>query len=175
MDQLRTLRTRADEAHFTYQNVPELGDFIDVPFPHESTRFKYPEVSFDSPADPILFTIQVHGPDFKNFEMLSIPSHAHLTIKNGASAFQPDHEAKTCEDRHGNEESKKTAQDVYDTFYVLVEGRMQRQMADPKDGNSIHRFQMQATKQNLKTIGHNLEVGQFLFANHGEICKLVAV
>jgi hypothetical protein len=40
LDEFRPLRSGTDETEITFENIPELREFIDIPTPHERAIFK---------------------------------------------------------------------------------------------------------------------------------------
>ena len=63
-DQLRALRSRANEAHFPFEHVPELRRLVDVPFSHKRANSEPAWVVFRRPTGfPVLFSVQPHTAD----------------------------------------------------------------------------------------------------------------
>src|ERR1700761_7219379 len=51
LNQLRSFRSRPDQAHFSFEHIPELRSFIDIPLPHECANPKPARGVFPGPAN----------------------------------------------------------------------------------------------------------------------------
>ena len=57
---LRTLRARADETHFSCQDIKELRHFVNAGAPQKASEFRHPVISRDCPA-LLLFLRRLHS------------------------------------------------------------------------------------------------------------------
>ena len=80
-NQLGALRTRADQAHFAFEHIPELRDLVDVPLPHQCADSKAARVIFCGPADlPVFLRVKSHTANLQHVEGLAIPAQPSLAV-----------------------------------------------------------------------------------------------
>ena len=75
------LRAGADEAHVTFQDVEELGDFINTGAAQEVTETGDPGIVWGGSGASI-FRVQLHAAELVNRERLSTPTDPGLAEKN---------------------------------------------------------------------------------------------
>jgi hypothetical protein len=79
------LWSRADQAHFALQDIPELGQLIHLRLPEHSAnpgnaRIPITRHQRASPVSP-----WHHGPEFPDLERLPVQTNAPLAVENGAT------------------------------------------------------------------------------------------
>src|SRR6267378_2711702 len=78
-DQFGTFRSRPDQAHFAFKNIPKLWHFINVPFAHKSSNPQPSRIILGGPTNlPILLRIQPHTADFNDIKRLAVSAGSPL-------------------------------------------------------------------------------------------------
>ena len=89
--ELGAFRARADEAHVTLQDVPQLRQFIDREAPEIPTDSSAARIAWHRPdGAKTTFGVFAHGAEFQDGEMASVESNSPLTIKDGAAIAEGD-------------------------------------------------------------------------------------
>lgn len=106
-------RTGTDQAHIAFQDIDELGKFIQAGLPEESTEL-CPAGIFVCCPGRILFVILPHGTELQHFELFPLVTDPCLLEEDraGAGSLDPD----------GNDEKQWTEQDEPDQVGDQVEG-----------------------------------------------------
>src|SRR3984957_16380478 len=83
LNQLRSFRSRPNQAHFAFKHIPELWGFIDIPLPHKCANPKPARVVFPGPANfPVFFGIKSHTANLQHVERLTIPAEPSLAVQD---------------------------------------------------------------------------------------------
>ena len=98
-DQFRPLGSRANQAHFSFEDVPELRDFVDVPLAHESANLQTSRIIFRRPSnDAIFLGIEAHTANLDHFKRFAFTPEASLAVEDRAWRFKKNERAKNQDD-----------------------------------------------------------------------------
>src|SRR5690606_8818024 len=104
--------TRTHEAHVAFKHVPELGQFIEVPFPHKGADLQAAGIAFHRPLRAADFGIQAHGAEFKNREGMSVAPCTDLAIDDWTGALAFDDDCECQHDWRGDREPNEGANNI---------------------------------------------------------------
>lgn len=117
LNEFGAFRAGADKAHFAFEDVPELGDFVDVIFAHESANAEAAWVVFLTPLGTFAgFCIEFHGANLEDVEGFANNAGAALAVEDSTSGFEPDEGTKEGDDGGGGDEADEAADDVGGAF-----------------------------------------------------------
>ncbi len=176
-DVMRTFGARTDEAHVSAQDVPELGQLIQVPATHKTSEAKQPGVAgLGADMDVVrLGGIRRHAAELPEREQASAGAHASLCKKHGSVgrlAFD-----EQCEHGHhgcGEDEADKRAGGVDQAFERAVEKPVDREFLDAQHGQAADHLETQAADEDLERGRNDLPFDEGLFAGLDDRVKLVA-
>src|SRR5256712_4734436 len=84
LDEARALRARADEAHLTAQDVPELRQLVETPASQERPEPRAPRVIRPRPHRARLaLGVHTHRAKLEHLEALAVQTHPLLAVEDG--------------------------------------------------------------------------------------------
>jgi len=176
LDEFGAFGAGADEAHFPFEDVPELGDFVDVVFTHEGADAEAAGVVFLAPLGAFAgFGVEFHGTDFEDVEGFADDAGAALAVEDGTAGFEPDEGAEEGDDGGGEEEADEAADDVGGAFDGPVEGAIEGEAIDAEDGGAGDGFEVKTGDEDAEAGGDDFELDEFAFAEGGEAGEFVAL
>ena len=84
LDEFRAFRARSDEAHFPFEHVPQLGQFVDAGLADDFPHLGDARVGFHGPDSTVFLGVGTHGAEFVDGEILPEQAHATLPVNDGA-------------------------------------------------------------------------------------------
>ena len=90
LDEFRAFRARSDEAHFPFEHVPQLGQFVDAGLADDFPHLGDARVGFHGPDSTVFLGVGTHGAEFVDGEILPEQAHATLPVNDGAGRFHTD-------------------------------------------------------------------------------------
>jgi hypothetical protein len=92
--------TGSDEAHFTFENIDQLGEFIQMPAAQEAPNAGDPGIVLTGEdGSGLLFRIMVHRAEFVEGEFSAALSDPSLAIERGSSAGPADKQGDEQQER----------------------------------------------------------------------------
>ena len=88
-DELWPLRTRADDGHFAFEDVPELRQFVNAQASEPAAERDSGFFRSPAPGAAAFFVVHRHGAVFDDVEGVAVPADAFLPVEDGAAARQP--------------------------------------------------------------------------------------
>src|ERR1041384_4733182 len=82
-----TFGPRSNEAHLTFQDVPELRDLIHANFPYDAADARGASVPLAGPNRTILFGVNPHRVKLRQREDATVFAHTFLLVKDRTSRF----------------------------------------------------------------------------------------
>src|SRR6478672_394894 len=76
--EIRLLRTRSNQTHFSVQDVEKLRQLIKAILTNEVADGRDSAISVSGPAWPALFRVLPHGTEFHDLKNFAVPPHALL-------------------------------------------------------------------------------------------------
>lgn len=176
LDEFGAFGAGADEAHFAFEDVPELGDFVDVVFAHEGADAEAAGVVFLAPLGAFAgFGVEFHGADLEDVEGFADDAGAALAVEDGTAGFEPDEGAEEGDDGGGEDEADEAADDVGGAFDGPVEGAIEGKAVDTEDGGAGDGLEVEAGDEDAEAGGDDFELDEFAFAEGGEAGKFVTL
>ena len=165
-DVVRAFGARADEAHVAAEDVPILGEFVEVPAAHEGAEAEEAGVV----AGGALLRgvgrggVGGHAAEFVEREGAVVGADADLAEEDGATGRLAFEEGGEDEDeRGGSEEAEGGAGDVAGAFEGAVEEAVDGEFFDAEDGDAADGLEAEAAEKNVEGAGHEFpfDVGAF--------------
>src|SRR6201996_2401049 len=97
--ELGALGARADEAHLTAKNVPELRNLVDACLAQKAAEAGNARVVFGGPAGALGFGVDEHGAELVDLEVFILVSDARLREEDGTFRRELDREGDEGEER----------------------------------------------------------------------------
>src|ERR1051325_9007752 len=143
-DKKRPFRTGPDKAHFSFQYVVHLGDFIDPKFSNNSSYSGDSWIVFRCPNWPQLrLSIFRHGAKLDQSKVPFILPDSLLAIENRAWAFQSDRDCSNQSERGGKNQADERNDNIDDSL------RSQHETIAPKSMRQCDPFGGQVYDRNF--------------------------
>ena len=84
-DELWPLRARADDGHFAFEDVPELGQLINAEAPQPAAKRDGRFFARAAPGRAALFVAGRHGAEFQDVKDFAVPADARLAVEHWAA------------------------------------------------------------------------------------------
>ena len=122
--EFRALGARADDGHFTFQDIDQLGQLVQARGADEMADLGDAVIALGCKAgNTILFSICTHGTEFYDFKGFSVLRQALLAVKDGAAIIQFDGDGDAKHEGAGANQQKGGKNDVHRTLDDGVERR----------------------------------------------------
>lgn len=176
-DVVRALGARADQAHVSAQDVPELREFVEIPAAEEGTDTQQSRVAVRSAHVDMIRCggVGFHAAEFPEREVASVGAHAYLREKYrsvGGLAF--DEHGEDGENRQREDESDPCADHVDEAFKCAAEEAVDGEFFDPENRQAADGLEAQAADENLEGGRDDLPVNEGLFTGFDDGVELLA-
>src|SRR5216117_54629 len=111
LDEARALGARADEAHFTAQDVPELGQLVEAEASEEGPEARAPRIVRPRPDGPgLALGVHAHRAELEHAEALAVQAHPLLAEEDGPRGGELEEDGDR-EHHGGGEKERQPAHD----------------------------------------------------------------
>lgn len=168
---------RADEAHLPAEDIPELGEFVEVPAADEGADAKEAGIV----AGGALLRgvgrggIGGHAAEFVEGKGTVVGTDAGLAEKNGAAgrlAF--DEGGKDEDERCGGEEAEDRAHEVEGALEGAGEEAIDREFLDAEDRDAADGLEAETAEKNIEGAGNDLPFDVGAFADLDDVLQVGA-
>ena len=128
-DVLLELGPRADQAHVSAQDVPELRQLVDLGLPQEVSDARDSRVAAHRDPRADLRGVVDHGAELEHGERPEVPPHAPLAEEHGARAVEPDRDGRDQEDRGEQDQARCRQQEVQHPLHRRKDSTVSRTAA----------------------------------------------
>ena len=116
--EVRAFRSWSDQAHFPFQDVPELWNLVNSRRSDQAADSGDARVFLFCPArSGYAFRVVGHRPEFVHLEFFAVLADPGLSIEHGPAGFQSDGESEKNPDRQKDNQNKRRDDDIHDSFY----------------------------------------------------------
>ena len=141
LDELGTLRARADEGHLAGEDVEELRELVDGGFPDEAADAGDARVAWDGPALLFVrFGLLHHGAELIHHERLVVKADALLLEDDRARRSELDEGRDDEHDRTEEDDTDESAADVDGALCGGLDRVGERDVPDVDDREAVHVF-----------------------------------
>ncbi len=177
VDVVRAFGARADEAHVAAEDVPILGQFVEVPAAHEGADAEEAGVV----ARRALLRgvgrggVGGHAAEFVEREGEVVGADAGLTKEDGTAGRLAFDEGGEDEDEgRGGEEADGGAKEVDGAFEGSVEEPVDGKLVDAEDGDVADGLETEATEEDIESAGDDLPLDVGAFAGFDDVLEIGA-
>src|SRR5580692_1420142 len=124
----------ADEAHFAFQDVPELRQLIDPPFAHDPSPRGYAIVVVGGKGGASFLGVGVHRAEFVDLELEALIADAFLFIDDGAGGGKAGADGGIQHERGEGDQGRGGEDEIGDALDVLLPFGHQAHMDVRQDG-----------------------------------------
>jgi hypothetical protein len=117
LDIARDLRPWSNEAHFAYEHVPELRQFIELEAAQENAQRRDPAVSFGRERQPELVGVTDHRTELPDPEWLPELADANLPIEHRPAVGKLDRQRDEPPHRREQHQPDRGAHNVKETLH----------------------------------------------------------
>jgi len=174
-DVMRALGAGADEAHFAAENIPVLGEFIEVPAAHEGAD---PEQALVAGGGALMSVIGRgrrgdHAPQFEERERAMIGADALLPKEDrSVGGFPFDERGEDENERERRHEANEGADQIEGAFGDTIEEAGDGEVFYADDGNTADGLESQAAEENRESGGKNFPLHVTAFTATGDLGEL---
>ena len=164
------LGPRADQAHVTFEHIPELRHLVEVPAAHEFADTQQAGIFAQSGLMHVIHFAGggSHGADLVHLERLSVSSDAFLPEEDSPWRLQTYQGSKDRDDGRGEQQADASAQDVHAALERAIDQAVQRQVGHAQHGHTADRLKVQAGEEDLEIGRDDFELDKFLLTQVGE-------
>src|SRR5688572_4353225 len=113
VDEARYLRSRADDAHVTFEDVPELRELVDLESPEHSPDTADPGISYGCYLRTNRWTR--HGAQLVEAKRTASSTNASLAVNDRPGTRRPYRNGAQCDRKGGDRKSERTRTTVKDS------------------------------------------------------------
>lgn len=166
LDELGTLRARADEGHLAGEDVEELRELVDGGFPDEAADAGDTRVAWDGPALLFVgFGLLHHGAELIHHERLVMKADALLLEDDRARRGELDEGRDDEHDRAEEEDADEGAADVDGALRGGLDRVGERDVPDVDDRKAVHVFGDRLRVDDIVIVRDELRVNTGLLAD----------
>lgn len=166
LDELGTLRARADEGHLAGEDVEELRELVDRGFPNEAADAGDARVAWDGPALLfVCFSLLHHGAELVHHERLVMKADALLLEDDRARGGELDEGRDDEHDRAEEEDADEGAADVNGALRSGLDRVGERDIPDVDDREAVHVFGDRLRVDDVVIVRNELRVDARLLAD----------
>lgn len=141
LDELGTLRARADEGHLAGEDVEELRELVDGGFPDEAADAGDARVAWDGPALLFVrFGLLHHGAELVHHKRLVVKADALLLEDDRARRSELNEGRDDEHDRAEEDDADESTADVDSTLRGGLDRVGERDVPDVDDREAVHVF-----------------------------------
>ena len=166
--------TRSDDGHVTAQDVPELGQLVDVHAAHEVAEGELAGVVLRG-LQAVGIDVDMHGAELQAEEAPAAKACALLTEEDGAGTLELDDQGDEGREGQQQEQHEEGEKDVEETLDETVGGQLQRvDVVGVADGLA-DLLDLQAVAEGLGTHGDEVEVDDMAVAEAHDALDVIAL
>ena len=166
LDELGTLRARADEGHLAGEDVEELRELVDRGFPNEAADTGDTRVAWDGPALLFVrFGLLHHGAELIHHERLVMKADALLLEDDRARRGELDESRNDEHDRTEEEDADEGTADVDGALRGGLDRVGERDVPDVDDREAVHVFGDRLRVDDVVIVRDELRVDAGLLAD----------
>ena len=166
LDELGTLRARADEGHLAGEDVEELRELVDGGFPNEAADTGDTRVAWDGPALLFVgFGLFHHGAELVHHERLVMKADALLLEDDRARRGELDEGRDDEHDRAEEDDADEGTADVDGALRGGLDRVGERDIPDVDDRETVHVFGDRLRVDDVVVVRDELRVNTGLLAD----------
>ena len=166
--------TGADDGHVAAQDVPELGQLVDIHAAHEIAEGKLAGVVLRG-LQAVGIDIDVHGAELQALEALAADARALLAEEDGTRTLKLDNQGDDGREGQQQEQHEEGEDDIEEPLDELVGGQLQRvDIVGVADGLA-NLLDLQAVAEGLGTHGNEIEMDDVAVAEAHDALDGVAL
>lgn len=166
LDELGTLRARADEGHLAGEDVEELRELVDRGFPNEAADAGDARVAWDGPALLfVCFGLLHHGAELIHHERLVMKADALLLEDDRARRGELDEGRDNEHDRAEEDDADEGTADVDGALRGGLDRVGERDVPDVDDREAVHVFGDRLRVDDVVIVRDELRVDAGLLAD----------